>query len=77
MAKRDPVLERAIQEAGGPTALANFITNKYEPITVQAISDWKKCPWRRAAQVAAAAKANGGKTTARELCPQLFEIRAA
>jgi len=75
--EKDPALERAIQEAGGPSAVAEFISEKYGPITAQAICEWKKCPWRRAAQLAAAAQAKGGKTTARELCPQLFEIQTA
>jgi DNA-binding transcriptional regulator YdaS (Cro superfamily) len=71
------VLERAIETAGGVTALADFITDKYEPITKQAISLWEVCPPRRAAQVAAAVKAAGGHIPAQELRPDLYEPLAA
>jgi hypothetical protein len=75
--QRDPVLDKAIEEAGGPAELARFITEHYSQITPQAICDWKKCPWRRAAQVEAAVKAKGGTTTAQELCPEVFKVAEA
>lgn len=47
--ERDPALERAIEAAGGPAELARFITATpgQEPITAQAICDWKRCPPKR------------------------------
>jgi hypothetical protein len=74
---RDPALKRAIQEAGGVAAVAKFISEHYDEITMQAVSKWKACPPRRAAQLAAAVKANRGKTTARDLCPDLYDAKAA
>lgn len=52
----DP-LQRAISLAGGPAALARFITEHYPdtPITAQAICDWKQCPPKRVLQVERAA----------------------
>jgi hypothetical protein len=74
--ERDPVLERALEEAGGAAAVAEYITRKYEPITKQAVYKWRRCPPDRAGQVAEAVRANGGKTTARQLCPDLAKVFA-
>lgn len=70
--KRDPVLARAIEEAGGPTAVAEYIKKRFGPITVQAVSKWRSCPPSRVHQVEAAVKARRGKTKARELRPEMF-----
>lgn len=67
-------LKKAIEEAGGPAEVARFITENYETITVQAVMDWKVCPPLRAKQLASAAKARGGKTSVRELCPDFAEV---
>lgn len=77
--RRDPALEQAFLEAGGPVAVARFITENFEPISPQAVCKWLKCPPRRATQVAAAVKAARprGKTTARKLCPELYVAVAA
>lgn len=45
--ERDPALERAIEATGGVAALAKFISENDEPITTQAISQWKRCPPNR------------------------------
>lgn len=71
MAKRekDPVLDRAIELAGGPAALSKFIGEHFEPITVQAISDWTRCPPLRVLQVE---KATSGRVSRHELRPDLY-----
>jgi len=78
MAKRkerkdvDPVLQSAIDAAGGAAALARTLG-----VTVQAVSGWTKCPPRKAGKVAAAAKVGGARITVRDLCPEMFEDAAA
>ena len=67
--QKEAALKRAKDEAGGVTELAKFISENYEEITIQAVSMWKLCPPLRAAQVAAAAQAKGGKTTMFYLFP--------
>lgn len=67
--ERDPILERAIVLAGGPAALARFISENFDPITVQAICDWKRCPPLRVLQVERAAK---GEVTRHDLRPDLY-----
>lgn len=73
----EQALHQAIEQAGGPTELAEFISKRYEPITKQAISGWTICPPRRAVQIAAAVRAKGGRISAQELRPDLFEPIAA
>lgn len=73
----DP-LQRAISLAGGPAALARFITEHFPetPITAQAICDWKRCPPKRVIQVVRAAEAGAkqGETapTPGELRPDVY-----
>lgn len=66
---RDAALGRAITHAGGPAALARFISEHFEPITAQAICDWKRCPPLRVLQVERAAR---GAITRHELRPDLY-----
>ena len=66
---RDAALERAIERAGGPAALARFISQHYEPITAQAVCDWRRCPPLRVLQVERAAR---GVVTRHELRPDLY-----
>lgn len=75
--RRDPALEKALQEAGGVIAVAQFISEHYEPISPQAVSKWRVCPPLRARQLEAAVKARRGATRARDLCPKLFGAMAA
>jgi len=77
--ERDGALVRAIAVAGGPAALARFISEHYEPITVQAVSDWRRCPPRRVLQVE---KATGAEVTRHDLRPDIYphdsqEVQAA
>lgn len=78
----DP-LDRAVSLAGGPAALARFITEHYPetPITAQAICDWKRCPPARALQVERATADEYGKArvTRSDLRPDIYppEERAA
>jgi DNA-binding transcriptional regulator YdaS (Cro superfamily) len=67
--ERDAALRRAIDLAGGAAALARFISEHYEPITVQAVSDWRRCPPLRVLQVERAAK---GEVTRHQLRPDLY-----
>ena len=69
---KDPALEKAIQEAGGPATVAKFISEHFGKISPQAVCKWTKCPPRRALQLEAAVKAKRGKTRARQLCPDVF-----
>lgn len=70
------MLQRAIDECGGPVALASYISEHFEPISPQAVSKWKTCPPRRMYQVEAAIRANKGKVCARDLCTAVFEARS-
>lgn len=56
-------IERAIEIAGGPTALARSIGG----LTSQAVSQWKKCPPDRALDVE---RITG--VSRHELCPEVF-----
>ena len=76
VAKRAKALQQALDECGGPSALAAFISERFDHITPQAVSKWRECPARRVRQVEAAVKAKRGKIRARDLCPDIFE-RAA
>jgi DNA-binding transcriptional regulator YdaS (Cro superfamily) len=67
--ERDDALLRAIALAGGPAALARFISEHYEPITAQAVCDWRRCPPLRVLQVERAAKR---EVTRHELRPDLY-----
>lgn len=67
--ERDPELEKAIEAAGGPAALAKFISENYEDISTQAICDWKRCPPLRVLQVEAATK---GEISRSQLRPDLY-----
>jgi len=67
--ERDAALLRAIELSGGPAALARFISEQYEPITAQAVCDWRRCPPLRVLQVERAAK---GEVTRHELRPDLY-----
>lgn len=69
MPKRDTALDHAIKVAGGPAALAKFISENYGEITAQAICDWRKCPPRRVLQVEAATK---GIVSRHRLRPDLY-----
>lgn len=72
--ERDAALLRAIEEAGGPSALARFISENYEPITAQAICDWRRCPPLRVLQVERACEA---RVSRHELRPDLYPAEAA
>jgi DNA-binding transcriptional regulator YdaS (Cro superfamily) len=50
--RRDAALERALKEAGGAAELARFLG-----ITIQSVSNWRRCPPRR---VVAVEKATAG-----------------
>lgn len=65
--KKDAALQHAIAVAGGPAKLAKALG-----ITIQAVSDWKKCPPRRAIAVE---RATGGVVTRERLCPMVFSER--
>lgn len=67
--EKERILERAIDAVGGPAALARFITENYEPISAQAICDWKRIPPLRVLQVEAA---TNGKFSRHELRPDLY-----
>ncbi len=71
------VMKAAIREAGGPAELARYISEHFEAISAQAVCGWEICPPRRAVQVEYAVRAKGGATTAKDLCPYLFERLAA
>lgn len=48
LSDRDASLTRAIEQAGGPAALARHISEVTDAnITTQAISQWKRCPVNR------------------------------
>jgi DNA-binding transcriptional regulator YdaS (Cro superfamily) len=74
MDTKDEALNRAIDEAGGPSELARFITAHYPdfPITAQAICDWRQCPPRRVLQVEHAVRESKGKTTRHDIRPDLY-----
>lgn len=73
--QKQSALKRAIEEAGGASQVAEFITENFDnKITPQAVLDWKVCPPMRAQQLAAAAQAKGGKTTIRDLCPDFAQV---
>ena len=76
MAKRekDPVLDRAIEVAGGPAALAKFISENFESITTQAVCDWTRCPPKRVLQIE---KATAGQVTRHELRPDIYPLERA
>lgn len=78
--ERDESLSRAIEVAGGPASLARFITalDGQEPITAQAICDWKRCPPRRVLAVERATQQDGKPQVSRhELRPDLYPIEQA
>jgi DNA-binding transcriptional regulator YdaS (Cro superfamily) len=62
--KRDPILLRAIEIAGGPAALGAFLG-----ISHAAVAQWKRCPAERAIQLE---QATGGQVTRQELRPDLY-----
>lgn len=66
---RNRALAKAIKEAGGVAALARYITEHYDSITTQAISQWRQCPSDRVLQVEAA---TGGKVRREQLRPDLY-----
>ncbi len=65
----ETALGKAIEAAGGPAALARFITENYGPITAQAICDWRLCPPKRVLQLEAA---TGGVVNRHALRPDLY-----
>lgn len=72
---RDEALDRAINLAGGPAELARFITEHHEPITAQAICDWKSCPPKRVLVVEKATGTDGRgrpRVSRHELRPDLY-----
>lgn len=66
---RDRSLTEAIDAAGGPAALAQFINAAHgeEPITSQAISQWLRCPPKRVLVVERA-----GKVSRYRLRPDIY-----
>jgi DNA-binding transcriptional regulator YdaS (Cro superfamily) len=75
--ERDEALTRAIDAAGGPAALARFITEQpgQDSCTAQAISDWKRCPPRRVLVVERATGTDGNgkvRVSRHELRPDLY-----
>lgn len=83
MRERDEALEKAISAAGGPAELARFITEHQEPITAQAICDWKRCPPKRVLIVERATGTDGHgrpRVSRHELRPDMYppeELAAA
>jgi DNA-binding transcriptional regulator YdaS (Cro superfamily) len=65
----EEALALAIKEAGGPAAVARFITKNYGKITAQSVCGWAKCPPRRALQLEAACS---GKVTRHQLARDLY-----
>jgi len=61
---RDAALERALEAAGGPAALARSLK-----ITIQSVWGWRRCPPKRAVAVE---KATGGRVKRHELRPDVF-----
>lgn len=49
--QKQPALALAIKVVGGPQKLADFINKNYGPITIQAVSNWKRCPPNRVLQI--------------------------
>jgi len=73
--RREPALERAIELAGGPARLSRFITEHHkQPISAQAICDWKRCP---PARVLLVESATGGRVTRHDLRPDLYPLEQA
>lgn len=69
--RKNKALKAAIREAGGVSEVVRFINVNYNShISRQAVANWKVCPPLRAAQVAAAAQARGGKSTVVDLYPE-------
>jgi DNA-binding transcriptional regulator YdaS (Cro superfamily) len=62
--RRDRALESAIAAAGGPAELARKLG-----VTVQAISNWRRCPPTRALAVE---HASGGIVKRHQLRPDVF-----
>lgn len=67
--QRDAALALAIEAVGGPTELARRIG-----VSVQVVSQWRKCPPRRAIAVE---RATGGVVRRERLCPFVFDERRA
>jgi len=67
-------LRRAIAAAGGPGALAAEISRRWPKtsLTLQAISQWKRCPAERVLQVEAISGVDRAK-----LRPDLYRIARA
>lgn len=61
----EAALQRAIEHAGGAAKLARELG-----VTVQAVTQWKRAPVRRAIAIE---QAVGGKVTRAELCPEIFD----
>jgi len=72
---QEKALQRAIEAAGGPAALARFISKHYAPITTQAICGWRRCPAGRVLQVEDAVGIR--VTTRHELRPDLYPVEVA
>lgn len=73
---RDEALSRAIDQAGGPAALARHISTVMpeRTLTTQAISQWKRCPTDRALAVESAP---GVTVTRYELRPDVYGAEPA
>lgn len=68
-------LALAISFAGGPAALARFITEHQGKISAQAICDWKRCPADRAVVVEKATvdpESGKPRVSRHELRPDVF-----
>ena len=69
--ERDEALTEAIEQAGGPAALARHISSitPERKLTTQAISQWKRCPHDR---VLAVESAPGVTKTRYQLRPDVY-----
>lgn len=75
MAKKS-IVDTAIEEAGGGSALAKAFTKRGTRITPQGISDWKRKGRVPAERVLALEEILGGRITRHELRPDLYPVGA-
>lgn len=68
---RDEALQRALDAVDGPANMARLISEQTgKPITVAAVSQWKRCPPARVLQVS---RATGDVVAPHELRPDYYE----